>query len=108
MTECSACGACCDPVWFPFGPADLRQLNERVNDANVRFAVAHWHATGEQSDVAGHAYQCDFFDHETRLCTGHEERPPVCRGYPWYDEPPGMRLVVLPSGCSFEVDVSGA
>jgi Fe-S-cluster containining protein len=102
--ECSACGCCCDPVWYAYGPGDLRQLAERTESPDARFAVAHWHPTGEQSD-AGHAYRCDFFDPVTRLCTGHEERPPICRGYPWYDEAPGQRLVVLPEPCAFRADL---
>ena len=105
MTECSRCGDCCDPVWYPYGPADLRQLNERVDSPDVRFAVAHWRATGEQRDD-GHAYTCDFFDATTRLCTAHDERPPICRGYPWYDEPPARRLVVLPVQCSYRADLA--
>jgi Fe-S-cluster containining protein len=103
-TQCSACGCCCDPVWYSYGPGDLRQLAERTNSADARFAVAHWHPTGETGD-AGHAYRCDRFDPVTRLCTAHDERPPICRGYPWYDEPPGRRLVLLPEPCSYRADL---
>lgn len=105
MTVCSACGACCDPVWYAYGPADLRQLNERVDSPDVAFAVRHWRPTGDQSDDGRYAYDCDFFDSETRLCLAHDERPPICRGYPWYDEEPGTRPVVLPLDCSFRADL---
>lgn len=104
MTDCSMCGDCCDPVWYPYGPADLRQLNERVDSPDVAFAVAHWRATGEQDD-GRYAYACDFFDTESRLCVAHDARPPICRGYPWYDEAPGTRPVVLPVRCAFRADL---
>jgi Fe-S-cluster containining protein len=40
-----------------------------------------------------HAYRCDRFDEETRLCTAHADRPPICRAYPTRDN-------VLPLICS--------
>jgi Fe-S-cluster containining protein len=104
VTECSACGDCCDPVWYPWGPADVRQLAERLVDSpDLPFITEHWRATGEQRNGM-HAYECDFFDAESRLCTAHDLRPPICRGYPWYSHEPGSRLVVLPLQCAFRAD----
>jgi Fe-S-cluster containining protein len=40
-----------------------------------------------------HAYQCDRFDPTTRLCTAHEERPPICRAYP-------IAINILPARCT--------
>jgi Fe-S-cluster containining protein len=40
-----------------------------------------------------HAYQCDRFDAVSRLCTAHDERPPICRAYP-------ILLNVLPARCT--------
>ncbi len=107
-TQCSACGDCCDPVWYPLGPADVRQSAATTGAPDLVFAAAHWHATGELTGDGLHAYRCDRFDPASRLCTAHDERPPICRGYPWYDEdddPPGRRLVVLPQRCAFRADV---
>jgi Fe-S-cluster containining protein len=33
-----------------------------------------------------HLYSCDQLG-EDGLCTAHETRPLVCRGYPWYGAP---------------------
>ena len=107
------CGDCCDPVWYPFGPADIRQSAATTRAADLVFAAAHWHATGERDDDGRHAYRCDRFDRETRLCTAHDERPPICRGYPWYDDVhrgasdrAGPRqLVVLPARCAFREEL---
>ena len=82
MAVCSACGACCDPVWYPMGPADIRQSAATTVNVDLVFAAAHWHPTGERTDDGMHAYQCDRFDAETRLCTAHADRPPICRAYP--------------------------
>jgi Fe-S-cluster containining protein len=106
VTECTACGDCCDPVWYPWGAADIRQRADRTpKSADLTFMAAHWHPTGERRDDA-HGYRCDFFDVQTRLCTGHDERPPICRGYPWYDESAGQRLVLLPTRCAFRADLT--
>jgi Fe-S-cluster containining protein len=59
------------------------------------FAAANWHATGERSDGM-HAYQCERFDSSSRLCTAHEERPPICRAYP-------IILNLLPTRCTVVV-----
>jgi Fe-S-cluster containining protein len=89
---CSACGACCDPVWYPLGPADVRQSAHTTHSEDLVFAAAHWHPTGE-TQHGMHAYRCDAFDDETRLCTAHAARPPICRAYP-------VAANVLPDGCT--------
>ena len=53
--------------------------------ANAEFISAHWHPLGD------HEYRCDRFDASHRLCAAHEERPPVCRDYPWYGSEPAER-----------------
>jgi len=45
-----------------------------------------------------------------RLCTAHDERPPVCRNFPWYDydiDDPGDPLPWRhrSSRCTFLADV---
>jgi Fe-S-cluster containining protein len=89
---CTACGDCCDPVWYPLGAADIRQSASTTGAADLVFAAAHWHATGQRSEDL-HGYQCDRFDRETRLCTAHDERPPICRAYP-------ILLNILPTRCT--------
>jgi Fe-S-cluster containining protein len=74
------------------GPGDVRQSASTTRSVDLVFASAHWVATGETRDGM-HAYQCDRFDTESRLCTAHEERPPICRAYP-------VALNVLPPRCT--------
>lgn len=109
---CVACGDCCDPVWFPLGPADVRQgavTARRGEDrANLEFAARHWRATGARGDDGRYGYRCDRFDSRTRRCTAHEERPPVCRGYPWYGGSPAPGEPDLPPRCSHRLDIPGA
>jgi Fe-S-cluster containining protein len=89
---CTACGDCCDPIWYPLGGADIRQSASTTGAEDLVFAAAHWRPTGERSDGM-HAYQCDRFDRVSRLCTAHGDRPPICRAYP-------IALNLLPARCT--------
>lgn len=55
-------------------------------------------------------YRCDFFDDDPtsptyRQCTAHEQRPPLCRGFPYYGRPPGESGKFLPLDCSYRIDL---
>lgn len=92
LGACTACGDCCDPVWYPLGAGDIRQSAATTGAEDLRFATAHWRATGDRRDDL-YAYRCDKFDPTTRLCTAHETRPPICRRYP-------TLLNLLPARCT--------
>lgn len=83
-------------------------LERHVQDC--LFALEHWTSLGpcDWSEGKGENAACDRFDTETRLCTAHDDRPPVCRDYPWYGgEVTEERKLVLPTRCSFrEVPVT--
>ena len=52
--------------------------------------------------------RCDAFDPATRLCTAQENRPPVCRDYPWYGKDPAGSGSgpLLYRECSYLADVA--
>lgn len=106
------CGDCCDPVHLTFDQRDrMDYWRDVVEDfwngaqpdpaGSLPFMLAHWHEF-ERYD-GGARYRCDRFDPETRECTAHEDRPPVCSDYPWYgDDPvPG----VTGGRCSYLLDL---
>lgn len=97
MTSCTACGACCDPVWYPLGAADIRQSAATTGAADLAFAAVHWQPTGAVTADGMHAYRCDRFDADSRLCTAHDDRPPICRAYPIVGN-------VLPEPCAYRGD----
>jgi Fe-S-cluster containining protein len=96
-------------VWFPLPPAEVRQGAEvsRIPEerATLVFARDHWTWTGQEDPTAGWSYRCSFFDPASRLCTAHEHRPPVCRGYPWFGAEPRRGLPLLPQRCSHWADL---
>lgn len=67
------------------------------------FIAEHWHPI---PDAPGSS-SCDAFDPESRSCTAHDQRPPVCRNYPWYGNPPSAeRAVHLELHCSYLGDLT--
>jgi Fe-S-cluster containining protein len=58
--------------------------------------------TGQLSETF--YFRCRHFDRETRRCTDYENRPAMCRDYPWYGGEP-QEAAALPPTCSFRADI---
>lgn len=124
--DCNGCGACCDPFMMVWSPVDLelrgRELDPEdrafyaehltpIRRSDGRRMVGHWSSgwsevvfQGEARLLAAHYYRCDRFDPVTRRCADYDNRPTVCRDYPWYREPPDPRKA-LPPTCSYRAEV---
>jgi Fe-S-cluster containining protein len=98
------------------------EIRYRGQGNDVPFVLAHWTEISLDrareispflnlwdltSDPARHFYTCDAWDSTTKLCTMHEDRPPVCRGFPWYGGEPNSGLWPWPQ-CAFWEDVPEA
>ena len=66
--------------------------------ADADFIATHWHPLSDDE------YRCDAFDPATRLCTARDDRPPVCRNYPWYGRTPSAERYMNPQ-CSYLADL---
>lgn len=124
MTECNGCGACCHPFTMPVTPQQLRGFARRITDGAwmvehltpIRrrdgMAMAPWSdGYDERLDddgtpylVAGSYYRCDNYDETTRRCLDYNNRPSICRQYPWVDGIP-QPTAKLPPTCSFNADI---
>lgn len=75
--------------------------------ATLSFTTEHWSKIGPASDPDWNLWSCDAFDPVERLCTAHEDRPPVCSNYPWYGRAPVKGPVTNPR-CSYLLDLAPA
>jgi Fe-S-cluster containining protein len=79
------------------------------------FAAKHWHPLTREEAMrrnpfytsrlpdSAYLYRCDRLG-DDGSCTAYEERPFVCRGYPWYGEAPrNMELADQNCGYFYEV-----
>jgi len=119
MPSCNKCGACCRVLTLPQSPDEVRQIAAVTSilgmPSDHRFAAEHWHPLTRaeamqrnplytmQLKPDAYLYRCDMLG-DDGLCKAHETRPSVCRGYPWYDEPPRDMPLADPD-CDFYEDV---
>lgn len=123
-TECNSCGCCCHPVSLPYTQreyaqllpgtideedrqfvlSELRQLKKREGLALAPWLRGHMLADKHGQPVDVVFYECKHFDVETRRCTNYENRPGMCRDFPWYDGVPRRQAALAPY-CSFNADV---
>lgn len=66
--------------------------------------MTHWELDGKMFLQLSWFYECDLYDAEHRRCTDWNNRPNICRGYPWYEDGPDDTKA-LPPECSFRVDI---
>src|SRR5512134_2072243 len=99
MPECSKCGQCCRVLTLAQSPEEVRRMAALTAVLGVpsdhQFAAEHWHPLTRAEAMQrnplytmqlapdAHLYRCDMLG-DDGLCQAHEQRPLVCRGYPWY------------------------
>lgn len=118
MSACNKCGACCRVLTLAQSPEEVRQMAALTSvlgiPSDAQFAVLHWHsltraeamrrnpAYTSRLALDAHLYHCDMLAADG-TCQAHATRPLVCRGYPWYDEPP-RDIELADPDCSYYAD----
>lgn len=119
MNLCNQCGACCRVLTLAQSPEEV-QATAAVTKvlgipSDAIFAAEHWHPLTREEAMRrnpfytsrlpadAHLYRCDQLGDDGR-CLAYAERPLVCRGYPWYDEPPRDMALADPN-CGYIYDV---
>lgn len=122
MGACNCCGACCRVLTVAQGPEEIRTMAALARvlgiPSDMVFAAAHWRPLSRQEAArlnpyyvgrlppGAHLYSCDCLGPDGR-CRVYEERPLVCRGYPWYGQP--VRDMPLPDpACGYHADIEAA
>jgi len=115
---CNQCGACCRVLTLEQSPEAVRATAAIAGvlgiPSDAVFAAKHWHPLTRAEALQrnpfytsrlapdAHLYGCDQLGTDGR-CQAYEERPLVCRGYPWYGEP--ARVMALPHpDCGYAID----
>ena len=121
---CNSCAACCSPVSLGFSQSEVATHPERFAEDNWNWILDHltpitrrealarqpWLKDARiwQLDIDGvltissYYYDCDNFDPRTRMCLDWENRPGICRDFPWPEGRVDTR-VVLPPRCGYRV-----
>ena len=59
---------------------------EETRDRVRRFGVGGSESNLAEDEYEGHRFTCRHWDEDTRLCTDYENRPEMCRDYPYHHE----------------------
>ena len=51
-------------------------------------------------------YICTFFDPEEGICTNYNDRPRMCREFPWYGRVPDREVIANYPNCSYLEDLA--
>jgi Fe-S-cluster containining protein len=99
MSLCNQCGACCRVLTLEQSPEEVRSIAAVTKALGIpsdhQFAAEHWHPLTREEAMErnvfyasrlpadAHLYWCDRLGTGGR-CMAYDDRPLVCRGYPWY------------------------
>ncbi len=117
--SCNGCGACCRVLTLDQSPEEIQGIAAITRVLGIPsdhvFAAEHWRPLTRAEAMernpyytsrlpaGAHLYTCDRLGADGR-CLAYEDRPLVCRGYPWYGEAPrSMALADL--DCGYHIDV---
>jgi Fe-S-cluster containining protein len=95
---CAGCGSCCAPVVISFDQwARIGESVRALDPAQIHpdsaerwyeqvFITAHMRPVGAENGKV--FLECGFYDREHRACRAYDQRPAMCRNYPWYGAEP--------------------
>lgn len=78
--DCTTCGACCRDIIVPVNTEEQVRLARRLGLSPEQFAERYL-VTNDDDEPAIEARPCPFLD--GNRCSVYEDRPEVCRGYPY-------------------------
>jgi len=78
--DCLTCGACCRDNTVPVPAAEAKRLAKRLGISVEEFRRTYL-LTELDDEPAIEAHPCPFL--EGNACSVYEDRPKVCRGYPY-------------------------
>jgi Fe-S-cluster containining protein len=111
---------CCRGIALLFTKKDIK---ERWQDTvNRDFVLAHWHRISKAQALKNNPHLAsimDEYERDTRTiywytcdmlvenrCLIHQERPNICRGYPWYGKNPAdcQAEFLYGENCGYKID----
>ncbi len=118
MSLCNQCGACCRVLTLQQSPEEIQAMASVTSvlgiPSDMPFAAKHWHPLTRDEALErnpfyvlrlpkdARLYRCDQLGDDGR-CQAYEERPLVCRGYPWYDQPI-REMELADQNCGYHYD----
>jgi Fe-S-cluster containining protein len=106
-TDCASCSnKCCNQTydWVYLTPREVERL-EAASAVPAREFMTYDYNSRIGNTVALLRLPCRFLDQKTGTCSVYENRPLICRLYPFYPEPLAGRVALLPGQCGTHLSV---
>ena len=120
MGKCRQCGACCRAIAMLYSKKDIQNNWSNVIGGSKAFVLENWKRISKEQSVKNNPhlaslmkeyqwgnqktywYTCKLL--QGNRCSIHKERPPICKGYPWYDNEPDRKEFLYGENCGYQVD----
>jgi Fe-S-cluster containining protein len=116
---CNGCGACCRVIFLEQSPDEVQRMAALTRVLGIpsdhAFVAEHWRPLTRDEAMQrnpfytsrlapdAHLYTCDRLG-DDGACMAYDERPFVCRGYPWYGQAP-RPMALADEECGYRVDL---
>jgi len=119
MGKCNQCGMCCRAIALRY---TKKEIAATWSDINGKFMVKNWVRISKKQALKNNPhvahlqklyaeegsttywYACKLL--KDGLCSVHENKPPICSGYPWYDQQPDKGEYLYSATCGFKEDIA--
>lgn len=115
--KCNACGWCCIVLMNRYDKKKLIELHKQTKgkDNDLKFITENWSEIPrdkamkinphlEYVDDGIHFYLCSKFNKDTKKCIDYNNRPGICKRYPWGYIGINLKCKFYTNDCGFKVD----
>lgn len=88
MSRCT--GHCCKSFWLPISPIEFSFLEKKVKLGKpIKWNLEEFKKVSQMvvfqrpHEKGGYRYTCKYFNKESGNCANYENRPNMCRDYPY-------------------------
>lgn len=87
MSRCT--GHCCESFWLPLSPMELKHQRKRALLGKCRWNKEDLMKISEMvifqrpHETSGYRYTCKYWDPNTGNCNNYQNRPTMCKDYPY-------------------------
>ena len=117
MGKCRQCGMCCRAISLSYSK---KEIAATWSDTNGKFIIKNWARISKEQALKNNPYVRLIQEENARSgqtiywysckylidnrCSVHKDRPPVCKGYPWYEGEPDNKEFLYGEDCGYRVD----
>jgi Fe-S-cluster containining protein len=99
INYCKKCGSCCQAIWLRYSIKDIREILKKYpSNLDAIFILKNWERISYKDALKinsrikifkknykkSYFYICNKYDKINKKCTIHDNKPRICKDYPFY------------------------